>query len=201
MRTSLKAALAGVVGAGLLLGGAGSLAFWNDTEDITGGTVTPGVLDLSAPSCDPWQLDTAGGNFLLTSDTVVPGDTLTQVCELTLSVTGDHLKAGIEAVAPAFGGTNDLDSAMEAEAVYELDTDGTDDDTGETPIDPEVGAVDLTVANDGDVLRVVMTLTFPFGTGADNATNNGSEFANGVEDATLDDTAITVTQTDVNHGS
>ena len=38
MRTSLKAALAGVAGAGLLLGGAGSLAFWNDDETVDGGS-------------------------------------------------------------------------------------------------------------------------------------------------------------------
>ena len=201
MRTSLKAALAGVAGAGLLLGGAGSLAFWEDAEDLDGGTIIPGLLDLGAPKCDPWQLDTAGGNFVLASDTVVPGDKLTQVCELALSVTGDHLKADIEAIAPAFGGSNDLDSALEAAAVYELDTDVNDDNVGERLIDPEAAPVNLTVDNDGDTLRVTMTLTFPFGSGVSNLTNNGAEFANGREDATLDDTTITVTQSNVGHGS
>ncbi|WP_341230559.1 alternate-type signal peptide domain-containing protein [Nocardioides salarius] len=201
MRASLKAALAGVAGAGLLLGGAGSLAFWDDTEDLTGGTITPGVLDLGAPSCDPWQLDTAGGDFDLDTDTIVPGDTLVQVCELTLDVTGGHLKAEIEADAPSFGGTNDLDSALQAAAVYELDTDAVDDDTGETVIDPEAGPVEFTVANDGQTLRVEMTLTFPFGSSVSNVTNNGPDAANGAEDATLEDTTITVTQSNVSHGS
>ncbi len=39
MRNSIKAALAATTGAALLLGGAGSLAYWSDEEVIPGGTI------------------------------------------------------------------------------------------------------------------------------------------------------------------
>lgn len=52
MRNSIKAALAATTGAALLLGGAGSLAYWSDEEVIPGGTINGGSLDLTRGRLD-----------------------------------------------------------------------------------------------------------------------------------------------------
>ena len=70
MNKSTKGALAASSAAVLLLGGAGSLAFWSDSQDVGSANITSGELDLSAPDCADdllagthgWQLD--GGDCL-----------------------------------------------------------------------------------------------------------------------------------------
>ncbi|WP_341242785.1 alternate-type signal peptide domain-containing protein [uncultured Nocardioides sp.] len=211
MRTSLKAALAGVAGAGLLLGGAGSLAFWNDTEDVPGGTIESGVLNLGSPVCDDWQLDGSGGAFSLDGeapDVIVPGDTISQTCELDLDVVGKHLTATLSASAPSLG-DSELDNELVASAVYELDSDGTDSvgpDASETAITPQGGPVAFSDADNGKLLRVTVTLAFPFNStdvgnveGLDNGSNNASDYNAPAVVATLDNITITALQTNTDH--
>lgn len=191
MRNSIKAALAATAGGGLLLGGTGSLAYWNDATEVQPDTtLTSGTLDLGAPTCASWKLDD-GSDFTAGSDTIVPGDTLTRSCQLAISATGDHLTAQLTANAPSMP-----DSALEDElaftAVYEIDTDATDDGTGETTVDPDAGAVAFSDADDGSYLRVLFTVDFPFGAGVDNDSN-------GAVTAQLDAITVTATQTNTEH--
>ncbi|MDI9944213.1 alternate-type signal peptide domain-containing protein [Rhodococcus sp. 1.20] len=52
MKKQTKGAIAAAAAGALLLGGAGSLAVWSDSADVSGGgPVTSGALDLS--SCAP----------------------------------------------------------------------------------------------------------------------------------------------------
>lgn len=193
MRTSIKAALAAAAGGGLLLGGAGSLAYWDDDEDIPTETVTSGQLDLAAPDCDStdWKLDD-GSAFDPASDTLVPGDTLTRVCHFALTVTGEHLEAEFEAAAPTKQ-AGALSDELVLSADYEIDADTTDNGGGaESAVDPEgavTGAADIGNANDGDYLRAVVTVSFPFGAGVDNDSNGGVA-------SVLDAITVTATQTD-----
>jgi alternate signal-mediated exported protein len=46
MNSTTKGSLAAVVAALLLTGGAGTLAYWNDTENVPGGPISSGQLDL-----------------------------------------------------------------------------------------------------------------------------------------------------------
>ena len=58
MKRSTKGALAASAAGILLLGGAGSLAFWNATVNVPGAAIASGDLKLSTPDCgDGWLLD------------------------------------------------------------------------------------------------------------------------------------------------
>lgn len=186
MRNSIKAALAATAGGGLLLGGAGSLAFWTDATEVQPDTtLTSGTLDLGAPTCGDWTLD---GGFVYTpaSDEIVPGDTLTRTCQFQITAIGEHLTANLTANAPTM-----TDSFLEDEltftAAYELDTDATNDTTGETIVDPDAGPVAFTDADDGSYLRVAFTVDFPYGL-EDNQSNGGIT-------TQLDAITVTATQT------
>lgn len=190
MRTSIKAALAAVAGGGLLLGGAGSLAYWNDeTEVLPDTTVTSGTLDLGAPACGNWLLD-GGTTFDPAADTIVPGDSLTRVCQFQVSITGDHLTANITANAPTMQNSA-LEDELAFAVVYEQDTDATNDATGETVIDPDAGPVAFEINDDGDYIRAFFTVTFPFNA-TPTALDNDSE---GGVTADLDSITVTATQT------
>ena len=52
MNRSTKGAIAAGAAAVLLMGGAGSLAFWTADGDVDGGTVTAGTLSLTDLECD-----------------------------------------------------------------------------------------------------------------------------------------------------
>lgn len=187
MHKDLKAALAALAGAGLLLGGAGSLAYWNDTGDVPGGTITSGSLALADAGCGDWTLD-GGAVFDFGSDTVVPGDTLTRTCDFDISAVGDHLTADLTAAAPTLS-----DSALSDELVigssYSLVSLDVLDNEVVVPIAPEAGAVSVTSADDGKTLRAAITVRFPFGVAVDNDSNGGVQ-------SVLDAVTITATQTD-----
>jgi alternate signal-mediated exported protein len=95
-RTTKGALAAGAAGA-LLLGGVGTLAFWTDTEVITGTDIDSGHLQLVSPDCTGWLLD---GGAAYVAQVLVPGDILTQVCEYTVTADGEHLTASFDATAP-----------------------------------------------------------------------------------------------------
>lgn len=91
MKKTTKGAVAIGAGTLLLLGGGGTLAVWNATETVDGGTVYAGALELSditegtwyypADAADPDAVDgdglyELGDEFDPDADTVVPGDYL-----------------------------------------------------------------------------------------------------------------------------
>ena len=50
MKKSTKALIAGGIGVALLVGGAGTVAFWTDEADGGDGVITAGTLDLGTPA-------------------------------------------------------------------------------------------------------------------------------------------------------
>lgn len=190
MRSSIKAALAATAGGALLLGGAGSLAYWQDVETETGDTITSGVLDVSAPACgDGWE-DELGVDVDPAAYLLVPGEVLSRTCTFTLSATGDNLAADIDLVAPDVL-TGTLAGELTYTATYVWD--------GGAPVPLDDAAVaTITDVNDGDTLVVAMSVELPFGGSVDNGSNNGPEFGNGTLAAVVEDVVVTVTQTDPN---
>lgn len=98
MKKSTKGVVAAAAAGVLLLGGAGSLAFWSATDTVAGTGVTSGELKLSDdPTCTGWQFDgsetTADKAYDPATDTIVPGDVLTQSCDYTITAKGEHLRA------------------------------------------------------------------------------------------------------------
>jgi alternate signal-mediated exported protein len=105
MKKSTKAAVATGAAAVLLMGGAGTLAYWTDKDDVQGGTLTSGNLDLVVDDCSTaaWTYADSEGTGAVTK--IVPGDIVEKDCTGTLSGEGDHLFADIvvdDSTLPAF---------------------------------------------------------------------------------------------------
>lgn len=150
---STKGALAAAVAGVLLLGGAGSLAYWNDSKTVSGGSIASGSLSLTQEAgqvCSDWTLDAAGGATTYTPGVtlVVPGDVITKVCDYTVNASGAHLAADLTMDATSITGSNALSAALTPSATYVLG--GSVVATGQ----------DITSANDGDVLNAQISVTF-----------------------------------------
>lgn len=86
MNKLIKGSVAAAAGIALLMGGAGSLALWNDSVTVNAGTVTSGTLDVSTAAAGSWSPSIAK---------IVPGDTVVYTQTLNLSATGDNLQATV----------------------------------------------------------------------------------------------------------
>ncbi|MGN6252462.1 MAG: alternate-type signal peptide domain-containing protein [Marmoricola sp.] len=185
MKKSTKGALAAGTGAVLLLGGAGSLAYWTSTDDVAAQTISTGHLSIDTPDCGSgWALDgaedAAGQAFDPATQQLVPGDVITETCTTVFHAEGSHLRATLAATA----GTNDGlfvgSPALLTLALAPLES-SADGSTNWTAV-PGTG---LTEANDGDTVRLQLTVTFD-GSASDPATEDVS--------SALDAIAITATQ-------
>jgi alternate signal-mediated exported protein len=177
MKKSTKGALAAAAAGSLLLGGAGSLAYWTATGTVGTTTITSGNLGLSNPDCDPgvgtaavWTID-GGTAFNPATDTIVPGDVLTEVCTFTVTASGKHLVADITTTGGTDAGGNALETAITPVASYTVNN---------------AAATQVTSANNGHTLKATVSVTFPKGAAADETTKNLTE--------TLTDYVITLTQ-------
>jgi len=159
MHKTVKAGLAAAVAALLLTGGAGTVAFWTETELVPGNGISSGRLGLGAADCDPgpgtapvWTLD-RGSTFDVAADDLVPGDTLTRVCTFAITADGKHLVADLTAGGGADDDSNALEGALDAETVFEVG--------GDT-------RTQISSADGGKSLVATTTVTFRYGTSSDN---------------------------------
>jgi len=173
MNRTTKGAFAAGAAAVLLLGGAGSLAYWTDTDAVDGDTFTAGSMSLEALNgCDEWNLDTdepGGQPFTPGADKLVPGDVVTKLCTFTVNAVGTHLRATVAAVP----GTNSGDLLTSGPLTV-----GSTLAIGATPV------TEITEDNDGDTLTVAVTVTF------DSSSDNTSQ----TDSAVLGDIDIDTTQ-------
>ncbi|PYI37601.1 hypothetical protein CVS30_14465 [Arthrobacter psychrolactophilus] len=124
MKKVMKAAIAAGAASALLLGGAGTYALWNGTDDINAGTVTTGHLTLDATAAGVWSdasTDAANTTFNPATDRLVPGDTVTFEQTVSISAEGKNLKGALEvgtlnAVPVALAGQVSVDLAADATA-------------------------------------------------------------------------------------
>jgi alternate signal-mediated exported protein len=176
MSKTIKGSLAAIAAAIVLLGGLGSLAYWNDSENLPGATVSSGRLDLGTPACgEGWLLD---GGTVYKDQKIVPGDTLTKTCTIDLTATGAHLGADLGISTPTWSGAKDptasgLIAELTPTAVFLVN---------------EKPKTHITSADDIGTGEIVATLTINFdGRAATNASQNLT--------AVLQTIAITATQT------
>lgn len=196
MRASIKAALAATTGAGLLLGGAGTLSYWSDSESGGASTVTSGHLAISAVDCGTGWSD-SNGAITLSSFRIVPGDTITQSCSVTVDVAGDNLTSKVTFVKPALDG-NTLAGELTYGATYRVNSGATSDLATYDNAAPAL--VDLA---DGDVVTIAYTVTLPKQAGTiDNDSNSNAEFtgsatglSGGELQAVLSALTVTLSQT------
>jgi alternate signal-mediated exported protein len=171
MNHTLKGSFAALAAATLLLGGVGSLAYWNDSEELPGASVTSGRLQLGTPDCGAgWLLD---GGAPFTNQLIVPGDTLTKVCTIDLVATGDHLGADLAVGTPAWAAANHLTEELAPSATFTVN--------GET-------ATHIRSADDTGTGEIRATITVGFD--HKTATNSSQDLS-----AVLQAVAVTATQT------
>jgi len=150
MNKSTKGALAAGTATVLLMGGVGTLAYWTDTETVSGGNLESGHLDIvtddTNTGCDGWQLDTgeAAPTTYAAGDPLVPGDVLTRHCDYTITAEGNHLRATVSADIPTLTGAL-ADALTVAPATIEVNG---------------VAVTGFTEDNDGDTLSVELQVTF-----------------------------------------
>lgn len=184
MKKLTKITLAGGLGAALLTGGAGSLAFWSDDAAGDSGVIQAGTLDLGTVTDGAWKISHVGdGTGTATTPvafdpavhTIVPGDVLTFTESVPVTLDGENLAA-------VFDGTIDITPTGPADAEDDALAAalGGDPDLAFTTMTGATGdlalGVDgaLTGEGTGSVL-VTTTVSFPWGTaGQYNAAKLGS---------------------------
>lgn len=141
MNKLTKASIAGAAGIALLLGGAGTLALWNDTATIAGGDITSGTLYIS-DSTGSWDSSPA---------LWVPGDSFTYTGTVEIEATGTNLAA--ELSVDTSGITGDTDFANALDIVFTASGTGiTLDSPGVYSVTPNAGTV---------TANVTVVVTFP----------------------------------------
>ncbi|MET4047975.1 MULTISPECIES: alternate-type signal peptide domain-containing protein [unclassified Rhodococcus (in: high G+C Gram-positive bacteria)] len=157
MKKATKGAVAAGAAAVLLLGGLGSFALWNDSEDIAGGTITSGELSLTQATAPVWTQTTsdvnpAGEIADISAYRIVPGDIITYSASYGILADGDNLLADLSVniadIAPGAGNA-ELDDAVDVSIAATSDT---------TPLPTNGDKVRLT---SGDQ-TVNLTITFAF---------------------------------------
>jgi alternate signal-mediated exported protein len=170
MKKTTKGAIAASGAAVLLMGGAGTLAYWTSTGTVDGGGITAGNLSISTPSCGSWTYDAGeqapNATFTPGTSLLVPGDSISKTCTTVLTATGEHMRGTIVASTPA------------SIAPFTVNVSSITDAT--TPL---AAGQTFTEANDGHTLSVTVTVTLP---SSDTSSQNVGK--------TLDDITLTATQ-------
>jgi alternate signal-mediated exported protein len=186
MNKLTKAAIAGSVGVALLLGGAGTLATWNSSSNVSGGTIVSGNLAVGNAAAGSWSVAhlTAGSSTVYGTATPItslatfkasPGDKLTYTTTMSITASGDNLAASLALAPGAITATTStpantaLAGALTSAAAVSLSGAGI---TGTAPnytITPATAGVSSTAT-------VTATVTYPLSTtaGAENTSMNGS---------------------------
>lgn len=157
MNKMAKGALATGVGVALLLGGGGTLAIWNDTANVTTGSIVAGDLDLTSGTA-VWKKadETVIPDFA--NYKVVPGEVLKFEQPITIKLTGEQLKAEL---VPDFGTTsNGFSGQLSYDYKIVQDRNG---------VKTELKNRNLTAANSG---TATVTATVTFNEAAGNNTRN-----------------------------
>lgn len=142
MNSFVKGGIAAAAGLALLLGGAGSLAYWSDTESLSAGTINSGTLTLASAADGAWDE---------TITNIVPGDVITYTETFNIEAVGDNLEAELSTnIADLTVGITGVD-VDETFALLNSDSDAV----------TAVGGV-YTLAPDTYTLTVEIVVTFPW---------------------------------------
>ncbi|MEZ0448101.1 alternate-type signal peptide domain-containing protein [Cellulomonas sp. ICMP 17802] len=180
MRKTTKGAIAVGAGVALLLGGAGTMAYWNTSTTLgTNASITSGSLTATPTGAASWKWADATA-FAPATDVIVPGDVVSVTRTFTVAAKGNHLKADVVLSGGALGTGSPLTVAS------------TFTNTAPTaPATVVANGTNFTVSTGGSnasttfTFTVTYTITFPSST-------TGTTFQTG--NVSLADATITVTQ-------
>lgn len=177
MKKHTKGAIAAGTAAVLLLGGAGTLAYWSDAQSVNGSDISTGHLSLEAGSASGWVY--AGTTDAV--DKIVPGDSIETTARFTIAAEGSNLVAALEVPdTVSYTVTDGSPSTLQ------LDVDS------EFLLDGAAAPSAITEADDGQVVTAKITVDFPYGDAAINANDTQDLIAD------LDDITVSLTQVDPN---
>jgi len=126
MNKLVKGSVAAAAGIALLMGGAGSLALWNDQVSVNAGSVSSGTLDIAPVTGGGWDQDI---------DYIVPGDSLTYTKNFTVTAVGDNLDAEL---------TSNIGSIVNSITGATFTTEFTVLNSANAPVSAVAGVYDLT---------------------------------------------------------
>ncbi|OZC71096.1 hypothetical protein CH251_16635 [Rhodococcus sp. 06-462-5] len=184
MNKATKGAIAAGAAAVLLLGGLGSLAVWNDSETLDGGTITSGDLSLElVPGSVAWfdsSDDVNGGVDLPIADIaafrIVPGDVVAYTAQFNIEAEGNNLTANLTADTSSVAagpGSAELLAAITTSVTAEGATSGPLPTTGD-------GSAVITAPNtaaENQVLDVRVEFVFDVDTDGLDAQNQSIDLA------------------------
>ncbi|MCR6712549.1 MAG: alternate-type signal peptide domain-containing protein [Demequina sp.] len=177
MNKTTKAAVATATGIVLLLGGAGSLAYWTDTANTGGSatTINAGTLQLTAVNVGTWTKSFNGGaSSTVTPGTflMVPGDTLVYTQTFNVNARGQDLIFTIAPTDPTLGGALGTSTAVTKTFSPPVFT------SSDSSITGTAGKYTIATAANGigtGTITVTWTIAWPFANAP--ATDNGLKSA------------------------
>jgi alternate signal-mediated exported protein len=121
MNKLVKGAIATAAGAVLLMGGAGTFAFWNSSVNLGNQTIVAGQLNVSdpTPTDGTWSVQkTAGGTVIpiasIANFKTSPGDILTYTKNVKVTATGDDMTATLSLAPGSIVGTSGVAGSPDA---------------------------------------------------------------------------------------
>ncbi|MBY4129701.1 alternate-type signal peptide domain-containing protein [Rhodococcus fascians] len=189
MNKATKGAVAAGAAAVLLLGGLGSLAVWNDSETLGGGTITSGDLRLTlVENSVNWQdvsYDVTPVDINIDTFRIVPGDTVAYTADFLVEAEGENLTANLTADTSTILADDDPASAQLLAAITPVVT-ATDEDDNPLPTDGAGTAVITRTTSDpaDQTITVEVRFTFDRNTAGVVAQNQNISLANFTLDLT-----------------
>lgn len=174
MNKMMKAGIATGVGVVLLLGGAGSLALWNDSANVGAArTISTGVLTVDAVGS--WSDETLAK--------WVPGDKVTYTADVDIVAIGDNLASELSIDLSSLTGAAALKDALAVKMTVSGVTGGTLVETG---VGTNIYTVKPTVGGNGEMTaKVAVEVELPTSV-VEKTAQNGS--------VSLDDLAFQLKQ-------
>ena len=186
MNKLVKGAVATAVGAALLMGGAGTFAYWNDSVGVNGGTIVAGNLAVAdaTPTDGVWTVQKDGTGTAATVANIAsfvasPGDKFTYTKTVKITATGNNLVAtlaltpgSIAAVTPATAANTALASYLTSTSTIAATGTGISAGTVAGTYNVTAGAAGVTSRD----VTVTVVINFPKSTtaGFENNTKLGS---------------------------
>ncbi|MFE7846198.1 alternate-type signal peptide domain-containing protein [Microbacterium sp. NPDC057407] len=178
MKKSMKGTIAIAAGIALLLGGGGSLAYWQGSASTTSATIQTGELSVALTSGAKWEVKrgstTTDITSTLSSYKMVPGDQIIYTVPFQTKANGTNLTAS---GAINWGGFSAVPAHLTSSVAGTYNAGA-------------IAGTSFTVASGTANGQLVFTLTWPFGS---NATNDTAATMN--QNWNLGATTVTVTQT------
>lgn len=185
MNKLTRASIASAAAVALLLGGASTLASWNDSANIAAGTISAGNLDISSADNGTW---TANGSPVdINNYLVIPGTTLTYTKTVNVIANGDNLTARLSIDPSSVAGVTNsaADQALAALLLAGLQSGAVTSDAPAGEFTPNPDGTFTIHAADGrfnHTVTLTASATIPNGAaGAENLAKTGKVNLNNIK--------------------